>query len=67
MLTALEAYEEFGRLMNDEEVFRDSSQTFEGLCRMIGIDKDALESVLLEELGMRGDTLIDRYREITVP
>lgn len=67
MKTIDESYAAFGRLMNEEEIFRDESLTFEDICARIGTQKDALESVLLEELGMRGDAILDKYRETTAP
>lgn len=67
MKTIDESYAAFGRLMNEEEIFRDASLTFEDICARIGTQKDALESVLLEELGMRGDAILDKYRETTAP
>ena len=67
MKTIDDSYAAFGRLMNEEEIFRDGSLTFEDICARIGTQKDALESVLLEELGMRGDAILDKYRETTAP
>ncbi len=36
---------------------------FEGICREIGADKDALDSLLLSELGYDGQSLVDYYRK----
>ena len=67
MKTREENYAAFERMMNREKVFMERDLTFEGICRRIGTEKDALESVLLEELGMRGDAILDKYRETTAP
>ncbi len=67
MKTREEDYAAFEQLMNREKVYLEKDLTFEGICRRIGTRKDALESVLLEELGMRGDAILDKYRETTVP
>ena len=67
MKTRENSYAAFERLMNGEKVFLDPDLTFERICERIGTQKDALESVLLEELGMRGDAILDKYRETTVP
>lgn len=67
MKTREESYAAFGRLMNEERIYLDPDLTFEDICAHIGTQKDALESVLLEELGMRGDAILDKYRETTAP
>ena len=67
MKTREENYAAFERLMNREKVYLEAGLTFEEICGRIGTRKDALESVLLEELGMRGDAILDKYRETTVP
>lgn len=67
MKTCENNYAAFERLMNREKVYLEPDLTFEGICARIGTQKDALESVLLEELGMRGDAILDKYRETTAP
>lgn len=49
--------------MDDEEVWRDESLDFAGVCEMIGADQEALETLLSEELGYLGDELMEVYRK----
>lgn len=59
----LEKYEAFERLMDVEEVWRDESLDFAGICALAGADPEELETVLSEELGYLGDELVEVYRK----
>ena len=59
----LEKYEAFERLMDVEEIWRDESLDFAGICALAGADPEELETVLSEELGYLGDELVEVYRK----
>lgn len=61
------AYIEFERLMDEEKVYMCETLSFEDICRMAGTEKDALESVLIEELGVGGEDLLATYRGFRAP
>ncbi len=57
-------YAAFGRLMNEEKVYIDPSVDFAAVCRWLGMDAEALDAVLREELGYGGDGLMEAYRRL---
>ena len=52
------AYEAFGRMMVEEEVYREETLTFDDVCRRIGIETGALERLIFSEMGMTGRQLL---------
>ena len=52
-------YAAFERAMNEERLYRDLD--FLGICLRIGADPVALDVKLVEELGYRGQDLVDLY------
>lgn len=62
METRNEAYAAFERLMDEEEIFRNRSLTFEDICAKAGADPAGLEKILLAELGYSGEELLAEYR-----
>lgn len=61
------AYEAFGRMVAEEEVYREATLTFEDVCRRIGIETGALDRLIFSEMGMTGRQLMAAYREGIVP
>lgn len=61
------AYEAFGRMMAEEEVYMEATLTFEDVCRRIGIETGALDRLIFSEMGMTGRQLLAAYREGIVP
>lgn len=61
------AYEAFGRMMVEEEVYREETLTFDDVCRRIGIEPGALVRLIFSEMGMTGRQLMEAYREGIVP
>lgn len=61
------AYEAFGRMMVEEEVYREETLTFDDVCRRIGVETGALERLIFSEMGMTGRQLMGAYREGIVP
>lgn len=61
------AYEAFGRMVAEEEVYREETLTFDDVCRRIGIETGALERLIFSEMGMTGRQLMEAYREGIVP
>ena len=61
------AYEAFGRMMVEEEVYREETLTFDDVCRRIGIETGSLERLIFSEMGMTGRQLMEAYREGIVP
>jgi hypothetical protein len=52
----------FGRAMDEKEVWKDRSLDFEGICRSIGADPASLDREVFDELGFRGQQVLDLYR-----
>lgn len=61
--TAQENYSLFSKLLLDEKIYLDPSVRFSDICKWIGADEKALETIVSMELGMSGDGLIAKYRE----
>lgn len=61
------AYEAFGRMVAEEEVYREATLTFEDVCRRIGIETGVLDRLIFSEMGMTGRQLMAAYREGIVP
>lgn len=59
METTDKCYAAFERAMDEEKLYRDLD--FLGICLRIGADPVALEGRLVEELGYRGQELVDLY------
>ncbi len=56
-------YELFERLLSVEEVYKDGTLGFTGLCRAIGADPVALERMIISETGYSGEDIMRRLRE----
>ena len=63
----LEAYEAFGRMMLEDELYRDSSVTFEDLCSGLGVGAGELDGYVFSEMGLTGQQLMDAYRSGKAP
>lgn len=55
-------YSAFERIMDEEEIYRDESLTFEEVCRRIGADPFELGNLIRDELGFSGPALMEAYR-----
>jgi hypothetical protein len=55
-------YAAFEHAMDDLLLYRDLSMSFEDICRAVGADPAVVEAILVEELGYRGEELVERYR-----
>lgn len=64
MKTKDDAYAAFERLMNEKEIFRDETLSFEDICAEAEADPEELEKRLIAELGYRGEELVSAYRRI---
>ena len=58
----LKVYAAFGRLMDEQKVWRDPSVSFSEICSLAGSSTDVLNRILLEEIGMDGEELLLRYK-----
>lgn len=54
-------YVAFERAMDDAKVYR-GMPDYLGICLLIGAEPAALDRMIYEELGFRGQDLVDRYR-----
>lgn len=52
------AYEKFAALLETETA---KGKDFPALCKLLGVSPVSLEEVLLEELGMTGQEVVDKY------
>lgn len=66
MCTMTKKYERFGRLMVCDEVYRNPFLDYRDICRMVGVSPSALDRLLISELGMDGEEILGRYRELTL-
>lgn len=57
------AYAVFGRLMCEDKVYLDRALTFPRICEWLDVKPEALDEVLLSELGYDGAGLLAAYRE----
>lgn len=57
-------YAEFYRLLEEEKVYRDRTLCFVDICQKIGTDPIVMNALLLDELGMSGEEVLSRYRNI---
>ena len=46
----------------EKEVWKDRSLDFEGICRSLGADPASLDREIFDELGFRGQQVLDLYR-----
>lgn len=59
------AYEIFGALMTEEKLYLNPSIKFKELCRKLGVEPDEMDRKLFNELGYKGEELMEAYREGT--
>ena len=64
METNKDQFSAFERLMDEARIYRDLRLTYSDICKLAGADPAALEGILMQELGFRGQELVDRYRAI---
>lgn len=62
METIEKNYADFERLMIEEKSYLDGTLSFKTICLAIGADQGALDSLIQEELGFSGQSLIDYLR-----
>lgn len=53
-------YAAFGRAMDEDELYREIPD-FSGICLKIGVEPDPLDRKVYEEIGLRGQALVDFY------
>lgn len=58
-----QAYAEFGFLMAEEEIYADPKVDFQSVCTRIGCSPEALDEMIIREMGMTGTELMEAYRE----
>ena len=56
----MEDYAAFERAMDEDKVYLDLC--FEEICEAIGAEKNALDRLILSEIGVDGNDLVDCYR-----
>ena len=61
------AYASFGKMMAEDEVYRNPALTFEEICRRIGIPVGRLDRYIYSEMGMTGRQLMEAYRRNMTP
>jgi len=54
-------YAAFERMMDEERIFS-KVDDFSGICALIGADPVPLDKMIYDELGWRGQELVDFYR-----
>ena len=59
------AYEIFGALMTEEKLYLNPSIKFKTLCSKLGVDPAEMDRKLFNELGYKGEELMEAYREGT--
>ena len=57
-----EQYRIFEKLLDEEQVYKDGTVDFRGLCRAMGADPDRLGALILSETGYGGDEIISSLR-----
>lgn len=62
MRTVEECYAVLGRLVDEERIYLDPDYTFDRVCRMLGVRREAMDAMLLRELGVDGDSLFASLR-----
>jgi len=58
------AYAEFGRLMNEEQIYAQPGITFKDICAQIGVDEQALNKIIYEEMGMNGPEILESFQKL---
>ena len=59
----MKKYELFGRLMIEERIYNVAGMDYRRICSIVGVRPGALDKILMKELGMKGEELVDIYRE----
>ena len=62
MEKTMKDYAAFERAMNEEKLYL--TMDFEGICRKIGADSDALDEKVYSELGFDGPDIVEYYRSL---
>ncbi len=62
MRTLEENYALLERLVNDENIYLDPSFSFDRVCRLLGVKRRDMDSLLRRELGVDGDALFKSLR-----
>lgn len=63
MKTIFAAYEELGRLITEEKVYKNPEINFSALCLRLGVDEQELDRFLQEELGYGGEEYLAQCRK----
>lgn len=58
-----ERYERFGKLLEEERIFEEPALTFAEVCRRMGVPPDELDVCIFAETGLRGEEVLQVYRE----
>ena len=53
-------YAAFERAMDEERIYTEIPD-FEGICSRIGADPEPLDKMIYDEIGLRGQALVDFY------
>ncbi len=56
-------YTAFERAMDEERIYR-TVPCFAGICAAIGADPASLDKMIYDEIGWRGQALVDFYRRV---
>lgn len=62
MCTLLKLFERFEKLMDEDEVYKDPAIDFNDICRMLRCSPSDLNEQLMNQFGMDGDAILERYR-----
>ena len=56
-------FEHFTALLNEEHVYMDRNLTFRDICRRMHVSPVDMDEILLNELGMDGESVLASYRQ----
>ena len=62
MCTAMKTYKRFSRLLIEEGLSEDESVNFREICRRARVSPVDMNEILMEELGVDGETMLERMR-----
>lgn len=55
-------YALFAEMMNEVRIYLDTGIDFGSVCRFLDLEEEALDAVLIDELGLGGNEIFSIYR-----
>ena len=62
MCTSWKQFERYEKLMDEDEVYKNPEIDFDDICRMLRCSPSDLNEQLMNQFGMDGDAILERYR-----